>query len=246
MSSIQFNKVTWYSKMAALTLFVALPFIGFFLGAKYQNFKTAVQNSPKTNAPMDSANKPTQSSTPINASERTTYTDDNYGFTVNYPASFQAETYTKTYYRFPAKWRMDAFANTDKMPIISIRSFGIVQKDAYPKSFSAEVRIGASRDPQDIAKCFNDDNDSAGISPTTEVINGVTFQKFILGSNEGSNYMTGESYRTVHNGTCYAIEQLQLGSTLRAESSSKDISDDQLDSYYNSLADVVKTFRFTK
>ena len=32
---IHWNKVTWYSKLLALILFVALPFIGFCLGVRY-------------------------------------------------------------------------------------------------------------------------------------------------------------------------------------------------------------------
>ena len=34
--NIEFNKVTWYSKVLALALFVALPFIGFCAGRWYQ------------------------------------------------------------------------------------------------------------------------------------------------------------------------------------------------------------------
>lgn len=33
---MQFNKVTWYSKVAAMILFIALPFAGFYFGMKYQ------------------------------------------------------------------------------------------------------------------------------------------------------------------------------------------------------------------
>ena len=45
---IQFNQVTWYSKLASLiVLLIALPIITFFIGAKYQDnknfFKAEVQ-----------------------------------------------------------------------------------------------------------------------------------------------------------------------------------------------------------
>ncbi len=33
---MQLNKVTWYSKLIALILFVAMPFIGFYLGMQFQ------------------------------------------------------------------------------------------------------------------------------------------------------------------------------------------------------------------
>jgi hypothetical protein len=39
--TIQWNKVTWYSKLIALILFIALPFIGFYLGITYQKMRAA-------------------------------------------------------------------------------------------------------------------------------------------------------------------------------------------------------------
>lgn len=35
------NKVTWYSKALAMAVFVALPFIAFWLGVKYAQLKFA-------------------------------------------------------------------------------------------------------------------------------------------------------------------------------------------------------------
>jgi len=42
---IELNKVTWYSKLLALILFITLPFIGFYIGIQYQ--KTLSQNTNK-------------------------------------------------------------------------------------------------------------------------------------------------------------------------------------------------------
>ena len=42
---MQYNRVTWYSKVIAMILFIALPFIGFYLGMKYQE----QINPPTTN-----------------------------------------------------------------------------------------------------------------------------------------------------------------------------------------------------
>lgn len=36
---IEWRKVTWYSKLLALGLFIALPFIGFCLGMRYEQLK---------------------------------------------------------------------------------------------------------------------------------------------------------------------------------------------------------------
>lgn len=44
---IKYNQVTWYSKLLALILFVALPFIGFWAGMKYQEAISSIE--PDTN-----------------------------------------------------------------------------------------------------------------------------------------------------------------------------------------------------
>mgnify|MGYP001560749866 CR=1 FL=1 len=43
--TIEWNEVTWYSKLLALVLFVALPFIGFYFGVKYEKAKEAVNQT---------------------------------------------------------------------------------------------------------------------------------------------------------------------------------------------------------
>jgi hypothetical protein len=39
--TIEWNKVTWYSKLLAIVIFVTLPFAGFILGVKYQEMRIA-------------------------------------------------------------------------------------------------------------------------------------------------------------------------------------------------------------
>ena len=43
---IEMRRVTWYSKLIALALFIAMPFFGFFLGMKYQQILDVVADSP--------------------------------------------------------------------------------------------------------------------------------------------------------------------------------------------------------
>ena len=47
---MKFNSVTWYSKLLALVLFVALPFLGFYAGMKYQE-AIAPPNEVKVSTP---------------------------------------------------------------------------------------------------------------------------------------------------------------------------------------------------
>ncbi len=43
---IEWNKVTWYSKLIALVFFVALPFIGFYYGVQYGKIVAAIGQAP--------------------------------------------------------------------------------------------------------------------------------------------------------------------------------------------------------
>ena len=45
---IEMRKVTWYSKLLALILFILLPFIGFWFGMEYERVLETLENSPAT------------------------------------------------------------------------------------------------------------------------------------------------------------------------------------------------------
>ncbi len=50
--SIQFNKVTWYSKLAALfVFFIILPAVSFYLGNYYQETKILINNISARKSP---------------------------------------------------------------------------------------------------------------------------------------------------------------------------------------------------
>ena len=61
---MKFKEVTWYSKLLALALFVVLPFIGFYVGMKYQEAvappnEVVVNTSTPSATPKGSNNKST-------------------------------------------------------------------------------------------------------------------------------------------------------------------------------------------
>ena len=62
---IAWNKVTWYSKFIALALFVALPFLGFWLGMKYG--ETIAPLGLGSSVPAVIANPPAPGSDPYYA-----------------------------------------------------------------------------------------------------------------------------------------------------------------------------------
>lgn len=60
---IELNRVTWYSRLLALALVIVLPFLGFWLGMKYQEAvspsSSVVSSNPTTQPPATSSAKPT-------------------------------------------------------------------------------------------------------------------------------------------------------------------------------------------
>ena len=56
---MKLNSVTWYSKLMAAVLFIILPFVGFYVGVKYQE----AVSSPDMDAVVDSGTKSNDDST---------------------------------------------------------------------------------------------------------------------------------------------------------------------------------------
>jgi len=175
-----------------------------------------------------------------------TYTNDEYGFEFKYPEELQVKNTFEPFYNLGDQWRAEVSGDTNGNPVVSIVIYRVENESTYPRYFDTELRIGVSSDPQDLATCGNPTGaETAAVTPV-EAINGITFNKLIIQDEAMMQYIKGISYRTVHNGTCFAIEQLKTGSNYRDESSPEDITDAELESCYNSISDIIKTFKFTE
>jgi hypothetical protein len=80
--SIAWNKAIWYLKWIALIIFLAMPFLGFYLGMSYQKIKQAgeaknciVGNTPRADTPAPWK----------------TYRDEKYGLEFQYPSDLTME-----------------------------------------------------------------------------------------------------------------------------------------------------------
>ena len=83
---MKFTQVTWYSKLLALILLVALPFIGFYAGVWYQK-----QVSPATTSSATSSTKTDGSKTEVDSDKLSLKTSFNNGV-LNYSGSVSLPT----------------------------------------------------------------------------------------------------------------------------------------------------------
>jgi hypothetical protein len=173
------------------------------------------------------------------------FTDGQYGFSIRYPDTYTVDYTFQSFYHLPANWRENAAPEGTGTPIISIVSYRTQSDHSFPRYFDAEVRIGASTDPKEIARCESIASEQGERQLPDVTLGGTTFKAFAFESAGMMQYVKGISYRTIHNGACIAIEKLQTGSSYRDDPvSADDIPQTTLDAAYASLDAVVDTFAF--
>lgn len=176
------------------------------------------------------------------------YTDAQYGFSLQYPQMLTPTTTFAQYYHLPTSWRALADPGSTGVGVVAIPVFridqgGVATGKPYPLYFDAEVRVGVG---DDTTTCYNTDAGYTSQKVTDVVINGVAFKKFDFEGAGMMQYVQGESYRAIHNGKCFAVEQIETGSSYRDETMLPGIPDATLKGYYDQAGEIIQTFRFTK
>jgi hypothetical protein len=196
------NKVTWYSKLVALVLFVALPFIGFYLGIRYGEALAWVSQ------PVAMASSTTTGTgvNPYYTNTAVWQTDvrsgANAGFTIAYPLDFTADD---NYSVAPVTdWRLGA----NGAPGIKFLTITVPAAFEPQTNFAdATLTVGASANSQAIAHCLTPDATGPPASaPASTTINGISFTSFSSTDVGAGNYYETTSYRTMHAGECWAVE----------------------------------------
>ncbi len=200
---IEWNKVTWYSKLLALILFVVLPFAGFYFGVRY-----GVAQQRAANILSDSKNTPSSASITLSQNEDAYYenvsawqTDqNNSGWSIAYPLDFSVNDNHSA--STTDDWSMNAFGT------VGLKAFELdIPKMFEPQTNFADAKltVGRSGDAMAVKECLSPGTEgSTSFAATT--INGIDFLKATSSDAGAGNYYETTSYRTLHAGQCYAIE----------------------------------------
>ena len=206
------------------------------------------QNKSASNSMVPGAGAVSSSTSALMAQgDLAIYTNGEYGFSIFYPATSKVQTSFDSTYHLPSTWRVDALSDATGTPIVEIIAYQTKSNTSFPRYFETEVRIGVSSDPKEIAAC-----DSAGDEETalpSAAFGGATWHVFSLQDAGMMQYAQGISYRTVHDGDCVALEQVESGSSYTDDtmaSSSANIPQAVLTANYEALSAIVRTFSFAR
>jgi hypothetical protein len=198
---IEWNQVTWYSKLLALALFVALPFVAFWFGIRYgavQQYATDIF------ANLKNATSASQGENPYYENVSEWQADqNNSGWSIAYPIDFDATDQ----YR-PAStdnWR----EGTPGGPGLQPFTLTIPRAFEPQTNFAgATLTVGESGNAAAVARCLAIEpmGPPTQLPTSTVTINGTAFTVFHLSDAGAGNIYETTSYRTLHDGQCWAVE----------------------------------------
>lgn len=257
------NNRTWIIIIAI----VLVGLIAFYAGKKSNSTPSTIVSATSTQDSEQNTNttattsvaKPTTPATPtapaavtlpsVNTSGFHSYSDSQNHFTIKYPAYVTAKNTFTTFHEIGNNWRANASAGNQGKPVIALSIYSIDQggystgKQTYPLFFMSEVRVGVSSNTKE---CYTTDAGYTNQKIATVTINGTTWKKFSSSDAAMMKYVQSESYRTIHNGMCFAVEQIKNGSSYRDEKMTTGKTDAELTAYYNIGNTIIRTFAFTK
>jgi hypothetical protein len=173
-----------------------------------------------------------------------THVNETYGFSISYPKNLIPETTFQKYPSLGDTWMAGASEESKGKALLCIPIFRVTNESSYPRDWNTEVRIGITTDPIEL-QTFLTKSSYTETPPKEEIINGIIFYVFPIQDAGMMKFLSGFSYRTIHDGVGYAIERIKTGSIYRdSNNSSKDIPDSTLDSYFNQTSKIVKSFQF--
>ncbi|MEN9881111.1 MAG: hypothetical protein RLZZ308_294 [Candidatus Parcubacteria bacterium] len=214
--------------------------------------KTVTTTQSTSSSSVTQKTKPVTTSTNLssgNTSGFNTYASAEHGFSIKYPTYVKVRSIFSTFHEIGNNWRLYPSSANQGKSVVSFSIYSIDQgvystgKQTYPLYFTAEVRVGVSLNT---AECYTPDAPFPNQKISNVTINGIAFKKFSTMESNTPRYTQAESYRTIRNNKCYAIEQIRSGTTYRDDLMKTGVAESTLLGYYATGETIVKTFRFTK
>lgn len=176
------------------------------------------------------------------------YANSEYNFSLRYPSYVKPQGFFTSFHELGSNWRVNAAANNQgkaivSFPIYRIDQGGVATGKMYPLFYVTELRVGVS---PNVKECYSIDPGYTDQKVSNVTINGITFKRFSFQDAAMMKTVQGESYRTIHNNMCYVLEQVRNWTTYKDDSMKPGLTQATLDGYYNTAADIAKTFTFTK
>lgn len=225
----------------AASVLLALAALGILCFAAWRAFEPVAGTAP-TDAQPES---PTE--TPL-AEGLSIYADGQYGFSVFYPQEADVSFSFGEGRGAGAAWRHAALPDAQGTPILEVVSFSLRRDAGIPRAFDAFVRMGASTDPRELARCEVADERTGETALEERMINGTVWKAFSFGDAGMMRYAEGTSYRTVRDGSCFALETFRTGSSYTDERDAgvPDFPQEELDAQYAALDAIVASFSFVE
>ncbi|MBI5470327.1 hypothetical protein HY968_03370 [Candidatus Kaiserbacteria bacterium] len=171
------------------------------------------------------------------ATATSTFTDPGV-FRFDYPTTF---TLSGKVYGETQDWKQGSTTSGALLATIMIPG------DFEPQTnFSdAKFTVGTSTNPGAITTCLTEGNGAAA-SSTSVAINGASFSRISFDGAGAGNFYETTSYRTVHNGECYAIEYTIHSTNIGNYSPDQGIKEFDKAKVQNALEAMVQSLTFLK
>ncbi len=230
---IRWNEYTSLSRFGAIILFVGVfPVLSFYLGMEYQDTKMVLLAEEPEALVVLAAAQGARVGWKL-------HENSEYGFSIAYPPSLSAETSFSKHHALGTLWSVGGLSQTEGKALLSVSLFRAEERGNPSRYYSAELRIGVSENSDAVAECLLSKNGEVGVDA---VIGDTTFRTFPIEEKSSLGYVAGTSYRAVHGGRCFAIEELESGDL---KGGGKDIPDSSLRGAFDDLHALTETFRFT-
>jgi hypothetical protein len=242
---MKWNEVTSFSKILALILFIALPFVGFWFGIQYGEALQAVQNfgAGGGTAPTSAASGTAAANYGYYENVAAWQTDKNaVSFAISYPIDFN---YQDNYVHNPVTdWRTGAAPGETGVTMFTLTIPGTLLPQT--NFADAKLTVGYGVNAAATADCLKPDaSGGPATATTTAMLGGVPFTVFHSTGAGAGNYYETTSYRTLYGGKCWAVEYTVHSTQIGNYPPSYGLTPFD-DAYVTGLLDrIVGTFQFS-